>query len=63
MESGIEVRFQPDEESPPVDLELLGRYIRQELSAAETNSICRLLASFRPWHDACADLMRRGVKP
>ena len=58
---GIEVRYAPDEFAPPVDLEKLRKYVRDELSAVETEEVCHLIASFRCWHEACTDLYKQEL--
>jgi len=61
-EFGIKVHYLPDEQAPPVDLDLLEKYIRQELSPEKTTAVCHLLANFRVWHDACTTLLRSRPK-
>jgi hypothetical protein len=58
---GIEVRYSPDECAPPVDLEKLRKYVRDELAVAETEEVCHLIASFRSWHDACTELFKQQL--
>jgi hypothetical protein len=58
---GIEIRFAPDRLSPPVDIEKIAKYLRNELSVDESEEICHLIGSFRPWYDACGALFSQDL--
>ena len=59
---GIHENYLPDELAPPIDRERLARYLRGELPQNELQAVCRLIAAFRCWHEACTDLLRSGLK-
>lgn len=56
---GIEVHYLPDEESPPVDQARLLAFVRRELPAVQNAEVIHLVATFRPWLRAWADVLRR----
>lgn len=55
---GIETHYLPDAESPPVDEKRLLAFVRRELPAFENAEVVHLLATFRPWHRAWAEVLR-----
>lgn len=48
---GLRKAFLPDDAAPPLDLDLLKRYVRGELAEAQASEVDRLAASFRTWHE------------
>jgi len=59
---GTEPHFAPDDLSPPVDEGRLVAFVREQLPLAEREEVLNLIASFRPWLRAWADLLRRHAK-
>lgn len=60
---GIEVHYLPDAESPPVDGARLLAFVRKQLPEDDTEEIIYLLATYRPWLRAWADVLRREAFP
>ena len=58
---GIEVRFSPDDQSPPVNTDLLEQWVREELTDSEADRVHDLIITYRPWRDACVTLLRRRL--
>jgi hypothetical protein len=52
----------PDEEAPPVDVEVLHQFRRGELSERVTERVHELIAMYRPWARAYGILCARGVE-
>ncbi len=46
---GIRDDFAPDFMAPPVDRDLVARFVRCELSGADREQVTDLIAAFRPW--------------
>ena len=55
---GVERRFAAESTAPPVDWEMIVRYVRHELSSAEHEAIGQLIARYQSWFDACTLTMR-----
>jgi hypothetical protein len=55
---GFAAPFAPDEHAPPVDIDHLRAYVRRELAPQTADLISDLLAAFRPWRDALAEVLK-----
>lgn len=54
---GIDSGYAPDNEAPPIDRQRLAKFIRRELPPDDQDEVIRLIARYRPWHDAWAELV------
>ena len=57
---GLDTGYAPDEEAPPIDRQRIAKFVRRELSPDDQDEVVRLIARYRPWHDAWAELVRAG---
>jgi hypothetical protein len=58
----IEPEYASEDLAPPIDwIRLLG-FIRNKLPAAERDEIADMIASYRSWHDALRDALRRDLR-
>lgn len=55
---GLKPEYAPEELAPPVDAQLLLRFDHRELSPEDARMVAQLIASYRSWHAAWAELLR-----
>jgi hypothetical protein len=58
---GIQDIPSPDELAPAVDRDNLRLFARRQMSSASAATIAGLLARYRPWRNALADILREEV--
>lgn len=55
---GLSARvFAPDSESPELDELALSRLIKGSLNETQQKLLLQFVSRFRPWHDACLNLL------
>ena len=59
---GIEMHFAPEHLAPPIDEQRLIAFVRNELSVDDRDEIIDMIASFRSWHEALGDVLRRNPR-
>ena len=53
---GIKHEFAPEDRAPPIDIELLCAFAREQLSKADQKKVYRLLWTFQSWYDSWAEV-------
>jgi len=56
---GVDIQYAADDLAPPVDERRLLAFLRGHLPPLERREVTDMIASFRSWHDALKDLLRR----
>jgi hypothetical protein len=57
----IDPEFASEDLAPPIDRNRILAFVRNKLSPDERDEIADMIASYRSWHEALRDLLRRGV--
>src|SRR5689334_20952045 len=55
---GVPDDFAPDWMSPPVDRDLIRRFVRSEADEPEREQVLDFITAFRPWREALREVLR-----
>ena len=56
------IQYASEELAPPVDHHRLTAFVRRQLPGVWHDETCRLVSTFRSWHEALGEALRREVR-